>query len=218
MFGKSDDSWQNSDSSDEARESRASATGQLHALIEQLQHICRVVHPKNSNLTTYGHEIRNVLILACTEVEDQCKAILKVNAEKEGRSTEDYVKLATPMRLSEYAVALPYYPWIRPIRPFEHWHSGSKSPTKDLPWYDAYNTVKHNREDNFHKATLQHAFEALTGFFVILCAQYGSEFAASGDAAARAFFQLMAPPRWPLSEFYVPGYSGTSKPRGFFWS
>jgi hypothetical protein len=71
---------------------RAVSTGQLHALIGQLEQICRVVHPTSDNFSAFGHEIRNVLILACTESEAHWKNILKANQEK-GRNTRDYVKL-----------------------------------------------------------------------------------------------------------------------------
>jgi hypothetical protein len=202
----------NPDDSDSAKHRRASATGQLHALIQQLEHICRVVQPVEPNFPTFGHEIRNVLILACTEVEAQWKGILKANGVS-GDRTKDYVKLATPLRLSEYAVELPYYPWMPDIRPFEHWHSGTNVPTKDIQWYDAYNAVKHNRDENFQQASLFHTFQALVALFIMLCAQYGWDFALTGDAASRAFFCLKEAPRWPYSGYYVAPYGGTSGER-----
>ncbi|MGY4346054.1 hypothetical protein ACVWXM_002521 [Bradyrhizobium sp. GM7.3] len=55
--------------------------------------------------------------------------------------------------------------------------------------------VKHNRDSNFHQASLDNAFDALTAFFIMLCAQYGWDFALTGDAAARAFFRLKAFPQ-----------------------
>lgn len=203
-FGENDGEWRHPYADDEIRSARASAAGQLHALIEQLQYICRVVHPKGTNFATYGHEIRNVLLLACTEIETQWKAILKAS-DKKRENRKDYVKLARPMRLSEYEVALPYYPWMATIRPFEKWRAANDEK-RELLWYDAYNIVKHDREENFHEATLEHAFSALTGLFVMLCAQYGTDFALRGDEAARAFFQLVGSPRWPLTEFYIPAY------------
>jgi hypothetical protein len=44
------------------------ARGQLTALKEQLQRIFRTVHPEGDNLEAFGHDVRNVLILAATEV------------------------------------------------------------------------------------------------------------------------------------------------------
>jgi len=199
----------NPDHSVEALGHRASASGQLHALIQQLEQICRVVHPRGeTNFKAYGHEIRNVLILACTELESQWKAILGAhNARAE--NTTHYVKLCAAMKLTEYAVEFPYYPWMPERRPFAGWQHG----TKDLPWYGAYNDVKHNRDSNFPQASLDNAFEALTAFFIMLCAQYGWDFALTGDAAARAFFRLKASPQWSPSEYYVPAYGGMLRER-----
>lgn len=75
----------------------AIAKGQLVSLISRLQQICQTIHPTLATYQTYGHEIRNLLILACTEIEAQWKGILKANgavAEK----TNDYVKLKKAMR------------------------------------------------------------------------------------------------------------------------
>lgn len=200
----------NPDQTGEAMNRRASASGQLHALIQQLEQICRVVHPKERNLQTYGHEIRNVLILACTELESQWKTILGAHKAPADNTTH-YVKLCSAMKLAEYAVEFPYYPWMDECRPFQGWQRG----TKDLPWYGAYNSVKHNRDDHFSQASLDNAFRALSGFFIMLCAQYGWDFALTGDAAARAFFRLKASPQWSLRESYVPAYVGALRERRY---
>jgi hypothetical protein len=200
----------NRDQSVEALSRRASASGQLHALIQQLEQICRVVHPRETNFKAYGHEIRNVLILACTELESQWKAILGAH-KAPAENTMHYVKLCSAMKLAEYAVEFPYYPWMTERGPFVGWQHG----TKDLPWYGAYNGVKHNRDSNFHQASLDNAFDALTAFFIMLCAQYGWDFALTGDAAARAFFRLKASPRWSPSEFYIPEYGSTLRERKY---
>ena len=47
----------------------AIAAGQLVALTTQLQRICQTIHPDGGNLDAYGLDCRNLLILACTEVE-----------------------------------------------------------------------------------------------------------------------------------------------------
>jgi hypothetical protein len=152
----------NPDKSDAFRHAGAASMGQLHALIEQLEHICRIIHPVKENFQAFGHETRNVLILACTEVEAQWKNILKYNrVEKDRTSTSDYVELLEAMKLNEYEVALTYYPWLDPIKPFKEWCN--KRPTKSLEWYEAYNRVKHNREEMFGDATLNRAIQAVTG-------------------------------------------------------
>jgi hypothetical protein len=120
---------------------RTTSTGQLHVLIQQLQRICQVIQPETGNFNAYGHEIRNIIVLACMEVETQWKNILVANGQK-GKSRTDYVKLALPMKLGEYAVALPWYPWLDPITPFKNWVPVPPEEKQFLPWYDAYNDIK----------------------------------------------------------------------------
>jgi hypothetical protein len=73
------------------------------------------------------------------------------------------VNLKAAMRLDEYGVEFPSYPRLPPISPFAGWGSSDK-PTQALAWYDAYNAVKHNREAEFERATLGHAFVGLSRF------------------------------------------------------
>jgi hypothetical protein len=132
----------NPDPTDKFRHYRARSTGQLHAFIEELDQICRVIHPEGNNLRTYGHATRNLLILACSEVEAHWKNILEANFYKskthDGRlNTKDYVKLLSAMRLDQYVVNLNYYPWLPTVAPFDGWTN--TCATKSIPWYDAYN-------------------------------------------------------------------------------
>lgn len=188
-----------------SHEQRATSTGQLHVLITQLERICQVVHPYGRNLKSYGHEIRNVLILACTEVEAHCKNILRVNGEA-GENMHDYVRLAEAMKLYDYEVSANYYPWFDILKPFGGWATLSHSPSKDLRWYAAYNNTKHDRERNFQEATLQRAFDAVAACFVLICAQYGWDFALTDKDGERAYFQLKTAPRWEPRQLYVPPF------------
>jgi len=199
----------NPELTDELKHNRARRAGQLHALVGQLETICRVVQPEerpeHSNLDAYGHEIRNVLLVACTEVEAQWKSILSKNGiSRKYQNTNDYVRLAEPMRLNEYCVSYSYFPWMPTIRPFAQWDAEKASDS--LPWYSAYNKVKHNIETQFSQATLLHAFEAVTATFVLMCAQYGRDFALEGNEADRAFLKLVDWPNWHPSEVYVCPY------------
>jgi hypothetical protein len=181
----------NPDQSSAALYTRTISTGQLHALIQELQAICRVVHPTKANFKVYGHEIRNLLIIAATEVEAQWKGILEANHAK-AKTRADYVKLSPAMRLPEYEVAIPWYPWLDPLRPFGGWVVPVAPDEKQaLSWYDAYNAVKHDRENSFDQGTLKDVFQALAGCFVMLCAQYGWQFARRQEQAGDAFFQLV---------------------------
>jgi hypothetical protein len=57
----------------------AIARSQLTALMRQLDLICQTVHPSEDTFNAFGHSIRNLLILACTEVETHWRGILAAN-------------------------------------------------------------------------------------------------------------------------------------------
>ena len=182
-------------------------------LIQEIDQICRVVHSAGTNLQVYGHAIRTILLLACMEVETQWKLILRDNRyqkEQNRLNTKNYVKLLQPFRLDEYIVNLNYYPWLDPVSPFVCW--SKEVPTKSLSWYNAYNSTKHDRELNFAEANLRRALDAITACFVMLCAQYGRDFAAEGDRAQRELFELIRAPSWHSSEYYVEGEPLVRKP------
>jgi hypothetical protein len=184
----------------------AIARGQLTALTRQLDRICQTVPPTEQTFSTFGHDIRNLLILACTEVESRWRGILIANEVKTKHfTTKNYVALREAMKLDEYAVDFPNYPWLIPLKPFEGWGRTGK-PTRDLPWYDAYNGVKHNRETEFKRATLRHVFEAVTGCAIMMAAQFGLPEGLGRSAERDSFFHFSAVPDWRLSEHYIYSY------------
>jgi hypothetical protein len=145
---------------------------QLEILFDGLIRIFRFIEPAGKNLDVFGHEIRNILILSCTELEAQFRGILKANNySKKQTATKDYVKLFSFMKLAEFKIDFPLYPSLTARMPFEHWNKDN--PTKTLPWYDAYNATKHDREVNFRDASLTHAIDAISACIIIFAAQYG---------------------------------------------
>lgn len=173
--------------------------GQLVALREQLERIFRVVHPTPKNFGSYGHEIRNLLILAATEVEAHWKGILKANGQQ-ARDTNDYVKLLRAMKLNEYAVKLPFYPWLDAVKAFQGW--SNSAPTKSLVWYDAYHAVKHDRETDFEQGTLLRAIEGVCGCAVMMFAQFGT-YGFHYRQEINSFFELVEAPKWDLNDVYT---------------
>jgi hypothetical protein len=115
------------------------------------------------------------------------------------------------MKLDAYAVAFASYPRLGPFEPFTGWGSTGR-PTQELPWYDAYHAVKHDRGAKLERATLRHAFQAVAAVIIMLAAQFG-EPDGLGSLAERGIFRFAAFPTWPLSERYVWPY-GEGKPDG----
>lgn len=186
----------------------AMAGGQMTTLTRQLDRICQTVHPCDATFATYGHDIRNLLILACTEVEMHWRGVLVANGVAKDRfTTREYVLLLPAMKLDEYSVRFPSFPWLQPLSPFKGWGASGR-PTKDLSWYDAYNAVKHDRENEFARATLQSAFEALSAGYIMLAAQFGAE-VIQQRSEFQAMFQLAAAPAWTPADVYIVPF-GTS--------
>jgi hypothetical protein len=191
----------------------AGAKVQLSTLVRQLERICETVHPEEPNLEAYGYDIRNLLILACTEVESHWRAVLKANGVIKDRwSTRDYVGLRDAMKLNEFEVSFPDYPWIKAVVPFKSWDE--ERPTQTLPWYDAYNAAKHDRESELRGATLRFAFDAVVACAIMIVAQFGEVFGFDLIASERPrkFFWIRRGPIWDLADHYAePVESGNSK-------
>src|SRR5579859_2933382 len=122
-----------------------SAQGAALNLFHGMQEVFRYVHPAG-NLNAFGHEVRQLLILACTEVEAQCKAVLrenhyvrlakdkvtkqKVPIDERWWNIRDYRKTSRPLLLAGYKVRLRGHPDLPLLHPFAAWAAGS---TTDLP-------------------------------------------------------------------------------------
>ncbi|MCW5676190.1 MAG: hypothetical protein KIT15_16560 [Xanthobacteraceae bacterium] len=173
---------------------------QIESLRDTLVRLCRVIHPEGGNLKSYGSDIRNIIIMAATEVEAQWKGVLLANRQR-AENTKDYFKLLSALKLDEYEVSVSYFPWLKSFKPFSGW--AINHPTKSLPWYDAYNAIKHNRENEFKNATLANAFSALTACAVMMYAQFGTHGYQRRDSID-TFFKLKSFPKWHFSEAYCP--------------
>ena len=182
----------------------AKARGQLAVLTQALAQLCQTVHPEGANLEVYGHDIRNLLILACTEVEAHWRGVLTANAQVlDWPKLTDYVKLCEPMRLADYAISIAAFPWLDPIAPFKGWGSTGK-PAQELSWWQAYNQTKHDGDHRFSQATLKCALEAVCANVVMVVAQYGLERALGDGSLLIANFVMAEAPVWPPSEIYAP--------------
>ena len=91
------------------------------------------MQPSTKTLDVYGHEIRNLLILAATEVEMHWRGILTANGSSTSKfNTNEYIKLADALRLVDYAITFLDFPDLQLIRPFAGWSKAD--PTKSLGW------------------------------------------------------------------------------------
>jgi hypothetical protein len=177
----------------------ASARSQLTPLTRKLETICQTVQPSERTLDVYGHEIRNLLILAATEVEMHWRGILTANGALASRfNSSEYVKLAEPLKLLDYAITFHDFPDLQPVKPFAGWSTAD--PTNSLRWYAAYNGVKHNREGEFQRGTLRCAFQAVSACIALVVAQFGPT-ALNAELSSTV---SLTTPDWPIGEMYVP--------------
>jgi len=118
----------------------------------------------------------------------------------------DYKKIEKTHLLSLYEVKVPNWSGANAVRsPFAAWSNGGS-----LPWYQAYNSTKHDRRAAFEEATFQHLIDACCGLLVILSAQFETnDFSPGNDllvlsgprdgmeSGIGGFFRVRFPANWP---------------------
>lgn len=171
-----------------------------------LDNLFNFIEPAEINLSTYGHKIRELLILACTEVEYLLLKVLTENGYREkGRySTNDYIHCRDLLKLNQYEVSLTQYSNLGIFTPFKEWNEDS--PTGSIAWYDAYNQVKHNRSDNIANANLGHLLDAVSAIHILLESQYGEGIFQSmfGQPEHKSLFNTLKCPIWEISKINTP--------------
>ncbi|WEI20122.1 hypothetical protein PY247_10600 [Acinetobacter proteolyticus] len=174
-----------------------------------LDDIANYVELDEQNLETFSHKIRELLIISCTEVEHLLKKLLTENnfqTNARDLGTTQYYKCKEILKLDKYNVVLKKYQNFRVFSPFENWTNTGVGPTKSLPWYNAYNLVKHNRGDEFTEANLEHLLNAISAIHILLEAQYGKHVFQDLNSLTddKSPFQTTSSPEWDLSEICVP--------------
>lgn len=184
----------------------------LKLLLTKMQDVFETVEPAQANLQTFGHKIRELLLLAAMEVEASWSAVLKANGYAGNRfTTKDYVKLLAPMLLDSFSLNLRSYPEFPIVAPFKTWIA--QSPTQSLDWYDAYNQTKHNREECLSVATLERAVNAVGAAAVMFYAQFGYIFRHDDEKRSfiRDVFTLRVDHEMYPTACYIPNAEGGTK-------
>jgi hypothetical protein len=182
----------------------------LRILVTKMQDIFETVEPGSQNLRSYGHKIRELLLLASMEVENSWAAVLKANGYVRSRfSTNDYVKLLAPMLLDRFILELRSYHDFPSMVPFRGWDP--QSPTQSLDWYDAYNKTKHDREGFLDAASLERAVTAVAAAVVMHTAQFSgaSTRADEGIGSLRGVFNFKIDSSMYPTACYIPTRDGT---------
>jgi hypothetical protein len=178
------------------------------SLFDQLQELFRYVEPSAENMSAFGNRIRELLILTCTEVEAGWRAVLEANSPsaKDRYTISDYFQLKEPLRLSEWEVSLSDYPDLGIFAPFKEWFT--PDTTKSIPWYEAYNAVKHDREAKFSLASLGNLINAVAAVHILQAAQLGPEMYDRFFGAIPSPFLTRRHPVFRLGELCIPTIDG----------
>ncbi|MBL4808082.1 MAG: hypothetical protein JKY31_12485 [Rhodobacteraceae bacterium] len=132
----------------------------ISGIVRKLKEIFYTIEPSAINNNAYGHELRNLLLLASMEVEAAFRGILSANNYAGDRwTTNDFIKLKEVFALDGWKASFAFYPDYGTIVPFSDWDTNS--PTKSLKWYDAYNDTKHDREGEFAKANFENTLNSV---------------------------------------------------------
>ena len=172
---------------------------QLEIVLNDLDNVFKVITPDRYNKKVYGHAIRDIIILSCTEIDMMMKDILKKNGLSKVRyTTGDYIKLLPALKLNDYQVGFYRY-GMNSYSPFWRWIP--KCPSQSIWWYNAYNNVKHDRELYFKQANLGNAINCVMAFVIILIAQYGYRNELWNESVGR-IIRVDKEPQWDLKDFY----------------
>lgn len=183
----------------------------LAHLDRRLAEVFMFVEPVNQ-AATHGLMIRELLLLACMEVESHLKATMSANGyvpldskkkPSEIWRTTDYVKLKIPLKLDEYDLELTSHRDYGPVAPFGLWDAGKA--TQSLGWYQSYNATKHDRENALREATLDDAVNAVAAAHIMLHAQFGP-----GCQPPDSQFEFIRCPTFSAPEMYFPSNLGSN--------
>jgi hypothetical protein len=147
---------------------RPAYVNSFNLIVEDLMRLRQYVEPTDAHAGVYSHRIYELLLRTCTEWESLCKEVLSiVDPQSAGERTtvKDYKSLEPTLELANAEVGLMYWsPARKLVVPFRGWTT-QRPP---LPWYQAYNSVKHNRNTEFSKATLENLSLAVAGLFATM--------------------------------------------------
>lgn len=156
-----------------------------YLLIEKdVKKIFEYIEPDDYNNNTYSFKLYEMLVRICIEIEANYKEIFRANQHHITQPTaRDYCKIDLSHFLSKYEVKIEQWNGKSIKSPFANWskidllyNKGQKVRSVDikLPWYSDYNSLKHDRLVEFRLATMENMMSALSGLFVLLCAQFYS--------------------------------------------
>ena len=183
----------------------------LGILVQKLQEILLFVEPSPEGLKSYSHKARELLFLACSDLECSLK---KYHFDRNQRM-KNYIKLMEYIDLTKYKLSLVGYANPYKCCPFENWNKDE--PSKSIAWYDAYNQIKHNIDANFHLATLENCINAIAANIILFAVRYSPRYLYEKDDVCSNMIKSSLDYRIENSmDFYIPIFEGERSYSGAF--
>ncbi len=131
-----------------------------------------------NNDYVYSSEIQKLLLSMCSEVEvvlkELCKKLNPNVVPNNIKDIYDTVKALRP-KLVEFKATIPRFGLLT-LDPWKNWRNSITSGTYTSPqWWEDYNSIKHNRSTNYHKANLKNCINAATALYIVNLYLYESE-------------------------------------------
>lgn len=138
------------------------------ALESDFEATTRYVEPCADNYATFSIEYTKILLGVCSEVDVVSKVLCEqIQPGSKPDNIDKYREIITAKytELHKFAVLLPRYALT--LNPWQSWAS-STNPT----WWRKYNSVKHERHQQFRDANLENCMHALAGLFGLVLFLY----------------------------------------------
>jgi len=149
----------------------------LLAIENDLTELSRYVDFDERNFGCFSIQIARVLLSASAEIDVVCKQICRnIDSQSNANSIHKYrdkIVSAYPA-VPQFQVVMPFFGLT--LTPWDEWKNLQGIPF----WWSAYNKIKHNRDTEYHQASLKNALNAVAGLFIMVLYLYKDK-AEQGD-------------------------------------
>ena len=142
------------------------------AIESDFEKMTRYVELTESNNSTFSIEFARLIMAATQEVDVILKKLCDIVSKSSPERINEYKPIITEIfhEFTKEYVQIPRFGMSS--QPWESWIETDNSPE----WWKANNKIKHNRTDNFEKANLKNAFNAIGGLLIATMYFYKAEF------------------------------------------
>jgi hypothetical protein len=141
----------------------------LLAIERELNEISRFVEFDERNFDCFSIEIARLLLTSAAEVDVVCKQICKsINHKSKADKIHKYKTeiLSTFPGMPQFQVIMPRFGLT--LTPWDEWSKPHSVPF----WWTAYNKIKHQRNSEYHRASLKNVLNAVAGLYVMVLHLY----------------------------------------------